>query len=247
MKRRTFAIRGLILGGSLLAAVALLAGCGGGAASPGTVAQAAGATSCDNSGFYIQSKVTSDKQVIYDCRFSGGGLPKCVTYTGNIASNETELVSILFSNSVGSGKPRCLTEWKAAIARRAQAAHLAKLRKLLAELKADRHAAWHRGFSDYLPRGSTPQLPNVYYRFLPSGSYSCSSYIPHCWKLEIVTRHGCPGALSVEVEEYDGSTQVGTAYGNGGSLAPRTDVIIEADSADTGSITNGRLGSITCF
>ena len=239
MKRRTFAVRRLILSGALVTAAALLAGCGGGAASPGTVAQAAGATSCDNSGFFVESKLTNEKDVIYDCRFADA-LPKCVTYSGNIARDATTEVSYLFAGSLNGGKPKCLAEWKAAKAQRAQTAYNAALAR-------DRETRWHRGYTAYWKGVGAYQLPNVYFKFLPPSSYSCSAYISSCWKLEIVTRNGCPAALSIELREYDsGNTQVGTGYGNGGSLGPHTPSIVEVDSLDSSART-ASVGSITCF
>jgi hypothetical protein len=229
---------------TLLGAVALgaLAGCGGSGPSPAEVARAAGATSCDNSGFYIQNRLSNTKDVIFDCRFAGS-LPKCVTYSGNIADDASEQASLLFSTSVGhQGKPRCLAERRAAIARQ----RAARERRYTQALVASEHERWHRGFETYWKGITGHALPNVYYRWLPLNSYSCSAYVSSCWKLEIITRHGCPGSLSIEVEEFRGSTQIGTAYGDGGSVEPRIHEVVEVDTTDTGSFT-GDVGTITCF
>lgn len=81
-------------------------GCGGGT-SPSDVAKAAGAQSCDSSGYGVISQITSKKQTIYDCTF-GDGTTKCVTYANDIANDSTALVRLLFQNKLGSGKPSCL-------------------------------------------------------------------------------------------------------------------------------------------
>lgn len=224
--------------------VSLLSGCGGGAASPSQVAGAAGATMCDNSGFYVQSKLTNEKQVIYDCRFAAK-LPKCVTYSGNIADNATVEVQLLFSQSLNSKKPACLAWVKAAQERLAAARRLKRERAYLHALIRTRREAWHRGYAAYLNGVGAYQLPNVYYKWLPP---SCSAYIPTCFTIEVVTRHGCPSALSIEVEVHRGGTQIGTAYGNAGSLRPYTPAVVEVDSMDQGaSSLTGYVGSITCF
>lgn len=75
--------------GVVLAASALLAGCGGGMASPSKVAVAVGATACDDSGLYVRPIIypssTSTRHIrgareeVYDCVFPHR-LPECVVY-----------------------------------------------------------------------------------------------------------------------------------------------------------------------
>jgi hypothetical protein len=226
----------LLIAGMMVA----LAGCGGGGPSPTQVAAAADATACDNSGFYMQSKLSDDKAVIFDCRFAKG-LPKCVTYSGNIATDASAEVTAVFATSLNSQRPRCLADIRHAKARAARARNL----RYLALVRRDRRAKWHRGFLAYWQDVARYTLPNVYAKWLPL-SYSCSAYITSCWKIEIVTRHGCPNALSVEVEEVRGSRQVGTAYGSGGSIRPYVREDVEVDTMDNGPF-RGRIGTITCI
>jgi len=88
-------------------ALALVSGCGGSSTSSSDVATAAGAQSCDQSGYGITSQITNKTQPIFDCSFSDGSA-KCVTYANGIASNSTAMVRLLFQNKLGSGKPSCL-------------------------------------------------------------------------------------------------------------------------------------------
>lgn len=82
-----------------------LAGCGGGT-SPSQVAQAAGASSCDKSDYYLIIKTTGEHETIYDCVFPSG--LKCVTYQNGIANDSTEVARLVFSTSLGTPKPSCL-------------------------------------------------------------------------------------------------------------------------------------------
>jgi len=91
----------------------------------------------------------------------------------------------------------------------------------------------------------TYQLPNIYYRFLKEPT-SCAQYAQYgCWKIEVVTRDGCPTALSIEVGEESNGTQIGTAYGTSGPLAPQARAIIEIDATQA-QVTQGRIGAILC-
>lgn len=75
----------------------------------GRVAQEAGAASCTDTGFYVQSKLDGSKQIIYDCTFPGSSPgEECVTENGGIASNATVEVRALFVNALGDNKPSCL-------------------------------------------------------------------------------------------------------------------------------------------
>jgi hypothetical protein len=240
-----------------MAAASLLAGCGGGAASPSKVASVAGATTCDNSGFYVQSKLTGHKDVIYDCRFARK-LPKCVTYSGNIANDATGEVQLLFSGSLNARKPACLS-WVAAArkrlaqiaARKAAAKRLARQRAFAAELARTHHEPWHSGYYTYWDGVGSYQLPNVYYKFLSPSSYSCPQYSSYtCWKVEIVTRNGCPNGGSIEFREFSNqsqnSPQLGTAYGPFGTVTPLQPTIVEIDADQTG-VNWATIGSITCY
>jgi hypothetical protein len=75
--------------------------------SPSTVAARIGASSCDNSGYYVQNKLDGSKAVIFDCTMSNLAT-KCVTMTNGIASDATAEVRLLFANTLGSTKPSCL-------------------------------------------------------------------------------------------------------------------------------------------
>ena len=44
-------------------------------------------------------------------------------------------------------------------------------------------------------------MPNIYYKFLKP-PFSCVQYaVNGCWKVEVVTRNGCPTALSVQLDQ----------------------------------------------
>ena len=231
---------------AVVAAAALLAGCGGSTTSPSQVATAAGASFCNNSGFYIQSKLNGDKSVIYDCRFAGK-LPKCVTDSGNIASDATETVQLLFVNSLGAQKPACLSWVSTAKAQQAAASEAAKQTAYQQALSADANAAWHAGYTADYSNVAAYQLPNVYYKFLAPNSYSCAQYaVNGCWKIEVVTRNGCPTAVSVQLDQESNGTQVGTLYGASGALGPQEHAVIEIDAAGSQAL-QGRIGSITCI
>jgi len=233
-----------IVGGlvAAVAAAAVLAGCGG--TSPSQVAIAAGARFCNNSGFYIQSKLTGNKSVIYDCRFAGK-LPACVTYSGSIASDATATVQLLFANSLDGRKPACLSWLSAAKARQAAASEAASQKAYQQALSADVHAAWHAGYTADYSNVAPYELPNIYYKFLKP-PFSCAQYaVNGCYKLEVVTRNGCPTALSVQLDEESNDTQVGTLYGASGALGPQEHAVIEIDAAQSQALQS-RIGSILC-
>lgn len=241
---------------ALLAAT--LAGCGGSAASPTKVAEAAGASHCDNSGFYIESKLTDKKETIYDCRFPAG-LPKCVTYSGNIASNSTDEVSLLFEGSLNARKPACLLWVRQAKAHRAKVAAeraaaraAARLKQKRADysavLKLDRVAGWHKGYSAWNGDPLSYKLPTVYYKFLNPNSYSCDQYSEYgCFKIEIVTRDGCNSVdITISESRSRGSAQIGSVDGYSGAINATVPAIIEVDE-DNGSTHYGTITSIDCY
>ena len=65
-----------------------------------------GASSCSNSGYYIQNRLDGSKQTIYDCQFPRR--MRCVGEEGGITSDITEEVRLVFSTTLGSGKPACI-------------------------------------------------------------------------------------------------------------------------------------------
>ncbi|MGH3429627.1 MAG: hypothetical protein ACRDQZ_19005 [Mycobacteriales bacterium] len=257
----------------LIAVVTLLAACGGGAASPDKVAVAAGATSCDNSGFYIQSKLTNEKDVVYDCRFAQK-LPKCVTYSGNVADDATDEVQVIFSNSLNSRRPACLEERAAAQRvveqrRQAKAAARARVREI-AHMRADSMAwspsgsAWTEvtdstSFTPYsyiAKSGQTYtfQEPNVWWKWVTGGQ--CSSAAQYesagnsCFILDVVTRSGCPSSgVSVDLDEYQSQNgpQVNQDYGSSGPLSPQEVAKIEVDVSASVHVPWAKVGSINCY
>lgn len=233
--------------------VSVVAGCGSATVSPSHVASVAGATSCDNSGFYIQSKLTGDKAVIYDCRFAEK-LPKCVTYSGNIASDATEEVQLLFATSINSQHPACLSWVETAkarlakiAARKAAAKRLARDRAYQVALTRAAKEPWHQGYTIYADTQdwANYQLPSIYWKW---DRTSCADYATNgCWDVEVITRNGCSTGVSVELAEMQGSTQVDTLYGSSGPVGPETPTIIELDAlSGDASGMQGEVSSITC-
>ena len=74
--------------------------------SPAAVAALAGATYCDDSGYYVKSRLDGSKETIYDCQI--GARMQCVTVSGGIATNSTATVRLLFTNTLGASKPACI-------------------------------------------------------------------------------------------------------------------------------------------
>ena len=89
-------------------AVALFAATGCGGANPDEVASKVGATSCNNSGWYIENRFTGDKQTIYDCTINGS--IRCVTYSGGVAEDETEYAKFFFEDVLSTDRPSCVEE-----------------------------------------------------------------------------------------------------------------------------------------
>jgi hypothetical protein len=77
-----------------------------GGPSPDTVASTAGMDYCDNSGYYLQSRLDGSKQTIYDCM--KGPNAHCITMSGGIASDSTVEVRLVFQGTLGASKPSCL-------------------------------------------------------------------------------------------------------------------------------------------
>jgi hypothetical protein len=94
-----------------IAAIALIASaCGASATADQStkVAAAANARSCNDSGYYVQSKLNGDKSVIYNCTMLNDNV-RCVTYEGGIASDSTETVKLLWANVLSGAKPDCIS------------------------------------------------------------------------------------------------------------------------------------------
>jgi len=248
-------LRIAVLATMLTCLAGVLSGCGGGAASPTKVAQMAGATSCDNSGYFVQSKLTNKKDVVYDCRFAHR-LPECVTYSGNIASNATSEVQFLFSDALNASRPPCLREHKEAAARlaakRAAAALARKRTDYNQTMAADRATGWHKGYTAWNGNPVTYQAPSIYWKWVP-GNYSCPSYDSDlgypCWKVDVVTRNGCDD-LGIELGEYAGgsnsSPQIGSIDGDSGAVVPEVPSVIEVDG-DKKSAQFASVASISCY
>jgi hypothetical protein len=219
-------------------AATLLAGCGGGAASASEVASVAGATACDNSGFYVQSKLTGHNEVIYDCRFAKK-LPKCVTYSGKLAIDATSQVELLFATALNPSRPACLRWLKSAEAAKADAARNAwKL-----AVRRTGSEPWHRGFHLF-GHPAEPRLPNIYWEWMQP-PFSCSGYAPDgCLKVKVITRYGCPHGVTIQFDELRAGAQVGTVSGSSGPLQPKTIAVLEIDP-DQRRI-GGRIATMVC-
>ena len=74
--------------------------------SPSSVAALAGARYCDDSGYYVKSRLDGSQETIYDCQF--GQQMRCVTVSGGIATNATATVRLLFTSTLSASKPTCI-------------------------------------------------------------------------------------------------------------------------------------------
>jgi hypothetical protein len=101
-------MRRLLSFAAAVCGVVSLVACGELGVSSSKVAAAAQASGCDNSGFYIENKISGSKEVIYDCSFPDGST-KCVTYAGGIANDSTDVVRLVFASTLGAKKPSCLS------------------------------------------------------------------------------------------------------------------------------------------
>jgi hypothetical protein len=113
--------------GVVLAASVLLAGCGGGRASPSKVASQLGyvGAKCDDSGLSmtpaingkpIERSLHGRRVEIYDCT-SLRHIPACVVYDGINSMDWTSVFRFNFRHA--SRRPSCLRQRQAALARRA--------------------------------------------------------------------------------------------------------------------------------
>lgn len=92
-----------------LVAVVALSGCGSSDPNPDKLAENIGAESCEQTTFYVESKLNGDKTRIYDCYFREVARYRCVTESGNVATDETDTVKALFADTFETDKPRCAT------------------------------------------------------------------------------------------------------------------------------------------
>jgi hypothetical protein len=91
-------------------ALALVA-CGGTSIAktdPSSLASEIGASSCSDSGFYIESKLDHSKAEVYDCQRASGG-HQCVTKEGGLAHDVTVEFKLLMQQTITdeSSKPVC--------------------------------------------------------------------------------------------------------------------------------------------
>jgi hypothetical protein len=71
------------------------------------VRSAAGASSCQESGYQLLSHLDGSKTTIYDCGFPNGR-ERCVTMTDGVTRDATAEVRLLFAGTLGAEKPACL-------------------------------------------------------------------------------------------------------------------------------------------
>lgn len=87
-------------------------------------------------------------------------------------------------------------------------------------------------------------LPDFYYRLFYAGS-SCSATASYsCWKVRVVTRHGCPRGVMLILEETRGDADVGITWGFSRPLAARTAGVVEVDADQSG--VGSRVDSMLC-
>jgi len=86
-----------------------LAGCGGSTATGGQVAATIKADECVDSGFYIENRLDSSKETVYNCTgVPGHKRMLCVTYSNGIAENITEEARWMFEDTLTEDKPDCI-------------------------------------------------------------------------------------------------------------------------------------------
>jgi hypothetical protein len=119
---------------------------------------------------------------------------------------------------------------KARAEARALAAAKAKARREAAAHAAYVRAAnaWHQGYYQ--------QDSNIYWKW--RNDLDCSDYATDgCWRVEVITRNGCPSYLGVTANEYRGGSVVGDLLDNNGNgVPPKTSALFELDAdpnADT--------------
>jgi hypothetical protein len=104
-------------------------------------------------------------------------------------------------------------------------------------------AVWNRGLQPW-GHSAARHLPNFYYAWV-SGHVSCAAYATYgCWKVDVVTRHGCPRGVMVVAREMNGSADDGPIWGFSHRVAARSHVVVELD-ADRNRVSL-RLGSVLC-
>jgi hypothetical protein len=71
-----------------------------------------------------------------------------------------------------------------------------------------------------------------------SESFTCEEYVAEygCWKVQVITRNGCPSYVAVEANEYRGTAVVNDLLDNNGTgLPPKTPVTFEFDATQDGT------------
>ena len=103
---------------------------------------------------------------------------------------------------------------------------------------------WHRGLATAGQSTTSGHLPAFYYRWMRPSS-SCAKVATYgCWKLKVVSRHGCAHGVTLLLDETQGGGVVGAVWGYSGRLAAKKPRIVEvdADQSDVG----GQVKSIVC-
>jgi putative hemolysin len=71
------------------------------------VAAQSGASYCSTSGYELENRLDGSKETIYDCRL--GVRMRCLSEHGGITRDITTEVRLLFSDTLGAGKPECIS------------------------------------------------------------------------------------------------------------------------------------------
>jgi len=104
-------------------------------------------------------------------------------------------------------------------------------------------AAWNRGLQPW-GHSSGRHLPGFYYAWV-TGHVSCAEYASYgCWKLDVVTRHGCPRGVMVVAREMNAGADEGPIWGFSHRAAARSRVVVELDADRNG--VSPRLDSVLC-
>lgn len=103
---------------------------------------------------------------------------------------------------------------------------------------------WNRGLRPWKP-AHPRSLPSFYYQWIRHTNSSCARYASYgCWKLKVVTRHGCPHGVMVFVEETRGGADAGASWGFSRKLAAKAATVVEVD-ADQGDVYP-QIDSLLC-
>jgi hypothetical protein len=86
--------------------VFLLVGCGSGGPSASDVAEKAGATTCEDSGYFIGYRTDHTEHTIYNCQIAGETV--CVIEDHGLATDVTAQARVVFASSLGGKRPACL-------------------------------------------------------------------------------------------------------------------------------------------